>query len=440
MSKEKIQTRRDFLQSGLVGGALACTIPSFLAATMNELRAAATGTVGTASGKDGPILVVLQLSGGNDGLNALVPYENDEYYRARPRLAITREECHALNDAFGWHPGLKGLHELYSGGDLSVIHGVGYPNPNRSHFRSMEIWHTASDADRYEQHGWIGRYFDNECAGEDAGVAVCLDRESPQAFMGSTPKGITFKDPQQYRFVGADGDQMSAEAESTLFATMNRNESNSGASIAALGGNRGNSAAENPLDFLERTALDAQVSSDRVRKILQSGRTPAGYPNNRLANDLKTVSKMITGGMPTRIYYVSQGGYDTHTNQKGAHERLLTEFGNSLSAFVKDLRAQGNLDRVLVMVFSEFGRRVAENASGGTDHGAAAPMFLAGGNAKAGLQGQLPSLAPGDLLRGDLKFNVDFRSVYATILERHLRVPSAQALRKQFPVLDIIQA
>jgi len=438
MSDMKLQTRRSFLRSGLVGGALTWTVPSFLATTMNELHAASSATLQAENGKEGPILVVLQLAGGNDGLNAVVPYSNDDYYRARPQLGIAKKDCLALNDNFGWHPALKGLHELYTAGDLAVIQGVGYPNPNRSHFRSMEIWQTASDSDRYERHGWIGRYFDNHCRGEDAGVAVCLGKETPQAFAASNPKGITFKDPNRYRFVGVDEDDMTAEAESGLFAAMNLNDADAGASIGSLGGSSGGTGSENPLDFLERTALDAQVSSDSIRGILRSAQNPTGYPNGRLANDLKSVSKMIAGGLPTRIYYVSQGGYDTHTNQRGAHERLLTEFGDSLDAFIKDLRKQGNLNRVMVMVFSEFGRRVAENASGGTDHGAAAPMFLVGGNTLAGVHGTLPSLAPKDLLRGDLQFNTDFRSVYATVLERHLKVPNKKILRNQFPVLNVI--
>ncbi len=438
MSETTFQTRRSFLRSGLVGGALTWTVPSFLAATMNELHAAASGALQADNGKDGPILVVLQLAGGNDGLNTVVPYTNDEYYRVRPRLGVPKRDCHTLDDDFGLHPGLKGLHELHSDGHLAVIQGVGYPNPNRSHFRSMEIWQTASESDRYEQHGWIGRYFDNHCQGEDAGVAVCLGNETPQAFAASNPKGITFRDPNQYRFVGVDEDDMTAEAKSGLFAAMNLNEADAGASIGTLGGGGGQSNTEDPLDFLERTALDAQVSSDNIRGILRSAQNPTGYPNGRLANDLKSVSKMIAGGLPTRIYYVSQGGYDTHTNQKGAHERLLVEFGDSLNAFVKDLKKQGNLNRVMVMVFSEFGRRVSENASGGTDHGAAAPMFLAGGNLIAGLHGTLPSLAPSDLERGDLKYQLDFRSVYATVLAKHLRAPGKDVLRKPFPLLDVI--
>jgi uncharacterized protein (DUF1501 family) len=318
---------------------------------------------------------------------------------------------------------------------------VGYPNPNRSHFRSTEIWQTASDANRFENTGWLGRYFDNACSGCDPAVGVAISNQMPQAFAAKNPKGICFTNPQSYRFVKADrpgpGEQdMTEESWRKLNEMDDMQAANSGGSIAMLSGAAAHAGA--PLEFIERTALDAQITSDRIRAIAAKGENRASYPASQLANSLKLVAKLIAGGMPTRIYYVSQGGYDTHTNQAGTHERLLAELGDALKAFVDDLKAQGHLERVLLMTFSEFGRRLAENASGGTDHGAAAPLFILGNRIRAGLLGKAPGLAPGDLFNGDPKFTVDFRSVYAGVLEHWLKTPSAPILGRPFPPLQIL--
>ena len=212
---------------------------------------------------------------------------------------------------------------------------------------------------------------------------------------------------------------------------------NSGDTIGSLHGPTMNHSGS-ALDFLERTALDAQVSSDKIRSITSRVSTKGDYPASQLGNGLKLVAKLIAGGLPTRIFYVSQGGYDTHTNQANAHPRLLKDLGDSMKAFVSDMQAQGNMSRVLIMTFSEFGRRVTENASSGTDHGAAAPMFVVGQKVKAGLLGKYPSLAPQDLFQGDLKYTVDFRSVYAGVLEQWLRTDSAAILGKKFSPLTLL--
>jgi uncharacterized protein (DUF1501 family) len=221
---------------------------------------------------------------------------------------------------------------------------------------------------------------------------------------------------------------------------MNTTESemaeNSGATIGAISGPAHH--AGSTLDFLERTSLDAQVSSEKIRSIANRVENSASYPASQLGNSLKLVAKLIGGALPTRVFYVSQGGYDTHTNQTAAHDRLLKDLGDSVKAFVEDMKAQGNLSRVLVMTFSEFGRRVAENASGGTDHGAAAPMFLIGNKVKSGLLGKYPSLAPADLFQGDLKYTLDFRSVYAAVLEKWLQTKSEPILGKRFSPLEIV--
>lgn len=436
------KTRREFLRNTVLGGALSWTVPTFLANTFSSLHAdAANSATQIATGKDSTILVVLQMAGGNDGLNTVVPFADDYYQKARPRLGIAAKDVLKLGDRVGLHPKLTGLKELFDAGQLGVVQGVGYPNPNRSHFRSTEIWQTASDANRFEATGWLGRYFDNTCAGCDPTVAVAISGQMPQAFAAKKPKGICFNNPQNYRFINSDkagkGEKdMTEESFRKLNEPDETQMENSGGTIAMLNGAAMHSGS--PLDFVERTALDAQVSSDQIRAVASKSENKASYPGSQLANSLKLVAKLIGGGMATRIYYVSQGGYDTHTNQVGAHERLLGDMGDALKAFVADLRAQGNFERVLIMTFSEFGRRVSENASGGTDHGAAAPMFVIGNKVKTGLLGSYPNLAPGDLLNGDLKFAVDFRSVYAGVLEHWLKTKSAPVLGRQFPPLQIV--
>ena len=407
MTNPQQTTRRQFLRTSMLGGALSWSVPGFLSGTFDHLHAqTAASSVQPVTGKEGRILVVLQLAGGNDGLNTVVPFTDDHYHRARPKLRLDPGKILRLNDEVGLAPSLDSLKAIYDEGRATIVQGVGYPNPNRSHFRSTEIWHTATDADRTAREGWIGRYFDNACQGEDARVGIAISRQSPQAFANQGSKGISLQNPAN---LGAD------EADSEMMGA--------GDSVTDAPGMP--AQASRSLDFLERVSLDARVSSDQIQQIMASARNQVSYPGNPLARDLSFIGRMIGGGMPTRIYYVSQGGFDTHRNQQGAHERLLGQFGTAIQAFLRDLEAQGNLDRVVVLTFSEFGRRVAENASGGTDHGAAAPLFLFGGGLQAGLTGQAPSLAPQDLAGGDLKHHLDFRSVYASLLDQWLEVAPA---------------
>ncbi len=427
----------------MLGGALSWTVPAFLANTFSALHAeAADSATQIVTGKDSPILVVLQMAGGNDGLNTVVPFSNDFYRKARPRIAVSKKDILKITDEVGLHKSLSGFKELYDAGQLSVIQGVGYPNPNRSHFRSTEIWQTAVDSDRFENSGWLGRYFDNTCDGCDPTVAVTIGKQLPQAFASKQPKGISLDTPQNYRFINADKPG-AGEMDTTEASYRKLNQAgeemaaeNSGDTVGSIHGAARHSGS--PLDFIERTALDAQISSDKIRAIANKVQSKATYPNGQLANSLKLVAQLIGGGLPTRVFYVSQGGYDTHTNQTGTHDRLLRELGDSVKAFITDLKAQGNFHRVLLMTFSEFGRRVSENANNGTDHGAAAPMFIVGEKIKAGLLGKNPSLAPGDLFQGDLKFNVDFRSVYAGVLEQWLKTRSEPVLGRKFQPLQII--
>src|SRR5262249_39735050 len=408
--------------------------------TFSALQAeAADSPIQPPTGQDSNILVILQMAGGNDGLNTVVPYSNDHYHRARPKLALPAKRILKINDDIGLHENLAGFKDLYDAGQISIIQGVGYPNPNRSHFRSTEIWQTAADAEKIESSGWVGRYFDNTCSGCEPTVAVNVGRQMPQAFQAKHPVGVSLESPQNYRFMSREkgkSGEMTEESYRKLNEPDTEMAENAGGTIGAIHGLV--QAPGSALDFLERTALDAQVSSDKIRAIASRVENQSTYPTSQLGNSLKLVAKLIGGGLATRVFYVSQGGYDTHTNQTGTHERLLKELGDSVKAFVADLKAQGNLSRVLVMTFSEFGRRVAENASSGTDHGAAAPMFLIGNKVKAGLLGKYPSLAPSHLFQGDLKYNLDFRSVYAGVLESWLKTKSAAILGRQFEPLQFV--
>ena len=436
MNQPGLKTRREFLRTGLLGGSLCWTVPSFLQNTMFSLHATADGQlVQGVTGKDGNILVVLQLAGGNDGLNTVIPFGNDDYRRARPNLGLREPQVLKLGSKakVALHPALGGLAKSYENGALAIVQGVGYPNPNRSHFRSTEIWATATDAEKSSSTGWIGRYFDNACTGCDAAVGLTLGSQTPQAFAAKTPKGVLYEAAGSRRGrLGADGE---VEADGSMTTAMDGGEEEgpAGGSIGDIAGPAGKIDA---LDFLERTEMDVQVTQKEIAAASGRGKNGVPYPGSWLGNQFALISRLIAGGLRTRIYYLSQGGYDTHTGQAGAHERLLREMGDAVAAFLADLKAQGNLGRVTLMTFSEFGRRVKENASGGTDHGAAAPLFLAGGGVQAGLLGEMPSLAPRDLEDGDVKFGVDFRSVYATVLEKHLGVKSDPILGRAFPLLQ----
>ncbi|HUE40412.1 MAG TPA: DUF1501 domain-containing protein [Chthoniobacterales bacterium] len=443
-TKITLQTRRKFLRTSMLGAAASWTLPVFLEKTFFALDAlAAEAATQAVTGKDGTILVVLQMAGGNDGLNMVVPYADDAYHVARPRLRLAPDQVLKIDNHIALNPKLAGVKSLYDEGHVAIVQGVGYPNPNRSHFRSTEIWQTASDADRTLSEGWLGRYFDNCCSGADPTIGVAIGEETPQAFAAKNPTGVTFSRPEQFRFRPSEPNSGQMSAEEILFRQLNEGggsdesgtaATNAGGSIGEIPGKARNDLST--LDFLQRTALDAQLSSDKILAIARKYKSTVPYPQGQLAASLNIISRMIAGGLPTRVYYASQGGFDTHAGQINTHERLMGEFNDAVSAFAADLKQQGNFDRVVLMTFSEFGRRVQENANGGTDHGAAAPMFVLGGAVKAGLFGKYPSLT--ELDRGDLKFNTDFRSVYGTVLDRWLKAPSQTVLGRKFPALGIV--
>jgi uncharacterized protein (DUF1501 family) len=428
-------TRRLFLQRGLTRLSATATIPLFLDNTVMALANPDDLRTDQNTGKDGKILVIVQLSGGNDGLNTIVPYADDHYYRERPALGIGRDKVLKANDYIGFNPALAPLKSLFDDSMMSVIQGVGYPNPNRSHFRSMDIWHTANPDDERNLTGWVGRYFDACCSGEDAKVGVSMGEVSPLAMKGEKLSGLSLERPSDYRYKGSTGNK---------YLDLNQPDN---ASPAPSAGERASARPKKPtievptsddqLNFLSRTALDAQASSDKILRAVQNHNTTAQYPRGEFGEGLRTVSAMIRGELPTRVYYVSLGGFDTHANQNGRHDQLMSTLAQGVSAFWKDMKEQKNDQRVLMMTFSEFGRRVSQNASQGTDHGAAAPMFLFGRNIREGVIGKHPSLT--DLDAGDLKYNIDFRSVYASVLQDWLDAPSKPILGKQFPTFKVVR-
>lgn len=449
MHNSRAFTRRVFLGRGVTLASAALTVPAFVEASARALAAGA-GSVSSAPGvPDERILVVVQLGGGNDGLNTVIPLGERAYYDGRPGIGVPEQEILRLDSKadVGLHPRLDGLKALHDEGMLAIVQGVGYPNPNRSHFLSMDVWHTADT--NATGPGWLGKYFDSECAGADpkaagrarapvrapdaAGTApapgdglsrsgVAIGRAAPRALEGRITKPISFESPDLFRWTGEGlGDGLAGAY---------------GAVTAPVKGGAPGSNAE----FLSRTAMDAQVASDRIRRAVE-GEALAEYPRGELGRQLRMVGAMIRAGLSTRVYYVTLGGFDTHAGQGGAngrHAQLLNEYASSLRAFYADLKAQGNDGRVLTMTFSEFGRRVRQNASGGTDHGAAAPMFLAGPMVRAGVLNAHPSLA--DLDDGDLKFGVDFRSVYAGVLKDWLRADPVGVLGRAFPAAKILRA
>lgn len=417
-------TRREFIRKGLTMVTVGMTAPSFLTRTALAMNnpwdiAQVTSKPGI---PDDRILVVVQLGGGNDGLNTLIPIGNDAYYRARPNLAVPQKDIIRLNDGIGLHPNLSGLKNLYDQGAVAIVQGVGYPNPSRSHFKSMEIWHTADPEGRVVRYGWVGRYFDSKCpVCEQPTVGVNVGPSMPLAMVAETGVGVSLETPEAFQWMPTMGG-LGEREEQELFRLLN---------APAPGVNE-----PGTVDFLRHTAMNAFVSTAQVRGAVAGYKGSVEYANTRFAYSMRLIAQMIAGKLPTKVYYAHMTGFDTHAAQRGAHENLLTQFAEGVASFYKDLEAQGNADRVVVLAFSEFGRRVAENGSGGTDHGTAAPMFLFGKSLKGGLYGNQPSLT--DLTDGDLKHAVDFRSVYATVLDRWLGADPAKILGHSFERIGFI--
>lgn len=406
-------TRRDFLGRSAKGiGLLAFSgfAPAFL--VRSTLGAPAPET-------DRRILVVIQLAGGNDGLNTLVPFEDANYYRLRPTLALAKDKVLRVGDTHGLHPACTGLHRLLQDGKLAVVQNVGYPNPNRSHFRSTEIWETASASDDFAPTGWVGRFLDHACAGQPADshdpLAIYLTGTGvPQSFMGEKPHAV-------FGLGGGLGNRRETDENRRLLEAM------TGEAPADPSGNA---------SFLSQTLMDTLVTEKKVQRVIADYRPANPYPASTFAASLRSIAALIAARLPTRVYYATLSGFDTHSGQGPAHANLLTQLSAGLAAFQKDLEALRLSDQVLTMTFSEFGRRPSENESRGTDHGTAAPLFVMGANVKAGLHGSAPKL---DLQRNqDLTFSTDFRQVYATALTNWLQCPPTDVIPGKFAPLNFV--
>ncbi|MGE3109652.1 MAG: DUF1501 domain-containing protein [Phycisphaerales bacterium] len=429
-------TRRAFLGRGLTLASAAMTVPYFIQNTALGLPHPLLGLTSMAGVPEDHVLVVVQLSGGNDGLNTVIPYVDPTYYKARTGIGIPKDKVHRLGSAgVGLHPSMTGMKSLFDDGVLALVQGVGYPNPNRSHFKSMDIWHTAELS--ATGNGWIGRYVDAECCGYGKGESgraegadvgagapvIAIGSEAPLATQGQKSKPVAFDNADLFRWTGSDVHGSLAQP----YEQINRRGS---APEVDGGSNAG---------FLMRTALDAQLSSEQIRRAVAQ-RPLVNYPQSDLSRQLSMVGAMIRAGLKTRVYYVTMGGFDTHAGQggeNGRHSQLLGQVAGALKAFHDDLKAQGNDGRVLTMTFSEFGRRVYQNASQGTDHGTASQMFLMGPMVKAGVLNEHPSLT--DLDNGDLKYTTDFRAVYAGVLEGWLKGDPKKILDGSFRSVQVVK-
>lgn len=449
-------TRRAFIGHGVTFASAAVFVPAFLqrsAAAMAQASGASL-TTSIPGVPEGNVLVVIQLGGGNDGLNTVIPYTEDAYHRARNTIAIRQNNILRLNNKgldVGLHPALSAVKDMYDNGLVQIMQGVGYPNPNRSHFASMDIWQTADTSGTGQ--GWLGRYFDNTCSGSDPKntnnnrsngrnnnsidtannadannpvLGIAIGRQAPLAMQGRRVQPVAFDSAELFRWSGAELNDSLA----TGYEAANRRQ------ITQPNNSNHDDHHEHhehsTAAFLTRTAMDAQLSSDQIRRAAAL-RPLVNYPRTDLARQLALIAQMIRAGLPTRVYYATLGGFDTHAGQggeNGTHANLLRTFAEAVSAFYNDLKAQRNDQRVMTMSFSEFGRRVGQNASGGTDHGAAAPMMLFGPMVRPGVIGDHPSLK--DLDAGDLKFNLDFRSVYAGVLTDWLNTDPQPILQGRF--------
>ena len=371
--------------------------------------------------RNGRILVVLQLSGGNDGLNTVIPTRNDIYYRERPRIGIQRDQALTLTDEAGLHPALTVMKGLYDKGELGILHNVGYPNPDRSHFRSMDIWQSASPANEYWSTGWLGRYLDAQCAGRPT-AGLEIDDTLSMALKGNDLKGLALQDAKR----------LYETAHSPYFADY----------AAAHRGPADSPSGqlhdeETPVGYLYKTMSETIASADYLYEKSKAKPTGSGYPNNGLGKQFQTIASLILADTDTSVYYVSHGSFDTHINQQNQQQRLFQEMNDALEAFTKDMKANGLWQDVLVMTFSEFGRRVSQNASGGTDHGTANQMFFMGGRLRQkGLINELPDLQ--NLDQGDLQYNIDFRGVYANVLQNWLKADAEKVLGGYFKPVGVV--
>lgn len=401
--------RRTFLKSSVSSGLVAwgLTAPAFLART-----AAALPWLDQTGAKDS-LLVVVQLTGGNDGLNTVIPFKDPLYAKYRPTLKIAPKDVKKLTDDIGLHPSLGAFADLYEKKELCVLQGVGYPNPDQSHFRSMDIWQGGSTAQHISE-GWLGKAMGQMKVGGQGFHCAAGNEEAPLALVGPGVKAPSLTKIEDYQLKVLAGSGQDRARQKQIIEDAAR---------PAEG-------QQDLLDFVKRTAVNTYNSSKRLQEIGKAYQPKVPYPGSALAERLKLAAQLIDADLGARIFYVTLDGFDTHANQASSHGNLLTEVADAMSAFYRDLSARGHKDRVMMMTFSEFGRRAKENGSQGTDHGSAAPMFLVGSKVKAGVIGKHPSLEK--LEDGNLVHHTDFRRVYAAVLENWLGVRHQDVLGQKF--------
>ena len=402
--------RRDFIRNSALASA-SMMVPGFLKA----FGAGKNGLYSAPANTTGKRLVVIQLSGGNDGLNCVVPFRNDLYYKARPSLGLKGDDIINITDDVALNSNLRGLADLFNNGSMAIINSVGYPNPNRSHFRSMDIWQSASDENQYVYSGWVGRYLDASCNGTCAKpyTAVELDDTLSLSLKGDEMKGLAFSNPG-------------------LLQSTSQNPI-----IRGVANNYKPNNEHSEVEYLQKTLAETMESADYIYAHSKTFKSSRSYPSNVFGNRLKTIAELICSGCESSVYYISLPGFDTHAAQKGHQQRALKTLSEGLSEFCKDLKDNNKFDETVIMTFSEFGRRVAQNASGGTDHGTANNIYVISGKlSKAGIYNAMPDLQ--NLDEGDLIYNVDFRQVYATMLEKVLGSNSEKILGKKFDLMGFV--
>ena len=393
--------RKEFLQIGSLATA-SLMLPKFLKA-FEQKNMVPPGN---------KVMVVIQFSGGNDGLNTVIPITNDIYYKERPKLAIKKDKALSLTDEVGLNPALEAFKGLYDEGNLSILNNVGYPNPDRSHFRSMDIWHSASNSNDYVYTGWLGRYLDAQCKGCDKPTQILeVDDVLSLALKGNEKNGLAFTDPR--RLYSSSNERFYKDI------------------------NAAHQGSEETVDYLYKTMSETLSSANYIFQQSKKNPTAATYPATEMGKNLKTIASLIMSDINTKVYYLSLGSFDTHVNQEVQQKRLFTELNDAVKAFTADLKKNNRFDDVLMMTFSEFGRRVSQNASNGTDHGTANNMFfISGGLKEKGILNAMPDLK--DLNQGDLKYKVDFKNVYATVLNKWLGSDDVAILGKKYEPLNFI--
>ncbi len=403
-------SRRSFLRNTAAGSA----VLTFGGLAPAALQAAAEQS------DTSRILVVIELAGGNDGLNTIIPFEDDTYQKLRPNLAIAKNTVLNVADGLGFHPALRGFADLLEAGKLAIVQGVGYPEPNRSHFEAMDIWHTCQRRNEVRTDGWLGRFLEeikDESGGDPSALHLGHDKQ-PFALMSRNVRVPSIRSLEQFRLQGTeDVDFRKAVQE---LADARRGEGN------------------DLLNFVQSSTSSAITASERLSTSGKSYSSKVVYPKNGLGEQLQTVARLISSGLHTSVYYVQLNGFDTHSQQPDAHQGLLRQLGDSVKAFLDDIDRLEQSERVTVMAFSEFGRRVEQNASDGTDHGTAGPMFLAGASIKSGLIGKHPSLQ--NLQDGDLKHHTDFREVYAAVIRHWFQCEAKSILKGEFRPVDVFKS